>query len=467
MKKFLLCMLLILSSICVFGCTKSSISYADSSVEIYINQSWELDDEKVSIVGKNKGYYIISLDENIAKVEGKKVTPVGVGNTMIRLVSNAKKNVYFDITFEVKSGHVALNARAQNPIVNIDLAWNSNTIINPILVNEDCDEIPVVECDKNIATFDYSTGTITAQNEGSTTVSVKFKFVTAEFVVNVTKSIYTALLEAKDTQVYLGENGKLDFTIFPLNASAYRFWCESEDLIVYKDGSYSAKALTTAVVYYQYYMSATVQSEVKSIIVEVIRKITDFDFTISSSTAGVTKNLVAGETYTLKINLKSDITSFIVSDNVTIKKSLYLDENGYPTMEFAIDQTGEQEIIISYSKKLNGAINQVSKSQKVKVEDLNNIELCIKWLANELVPNKDGKYELYLNGTGLRPDRLYFTAKLAGNIVDVELVVYLLNDDGTRSQVSREFVPDSTGKYTFEVEFDGKILEKVFVLVLN
>ena len=466
MKKFLLCILLILSSICMFGCTKSSISYADSNVEIYINQAWELDDEKVSIVGKNKGYYIISLDENIAKVEDKKVTPMGVGKTVIRLISNAKKNVYFDIAFEVKSGHVALSARAQNPIVNIDLAWNSNTLINPILVNEDCDEIPVVEIDENIATFDYPTGTVTAKSEGSTTVYVKFKFVTAEFVVNVTKSTYTDVLIASDTQVYLNENGKLDFTIFPLNANAYRFWCESEDLIVYKDGSYSAKALTTAVVYYQYYMSATKQSEVKSINVEVIRKITAFDFTILDKSLGKTDTLIKGETYTLQIGLKEDISLFSFSNNVNIKKSLSLDDFGYPVLEFSVDNIGIQEITVTYLKTLNGAVNKVTQSLEIKVEDLENIELCVKWLANEIYKNSDGNYELYLNGEGLRPDRLYFTAKLAGKETEVELEVYRVEGE-TKSSVSRDFMPDSTGTYTFEVYYNGKILENVQVVVLN
>lgn len=465
MKRLFLFILILFVSIGFVGCGKATISYTESDIVLYENQQYEIVTSNIKLSNKKKPYSITSLDENIAKIEENLIVPQSVGKTKIRLKINEKKGNSFDINFEVKKGKIAKTASVKNSLVTIDMSNVSITDVNKITTNSDCDEVPTITYDSTIIDYNYQSGVITAKKGGQTRVNIKYLFCQTHFDVVVKENIYVNSMKLNDCQVYENSQGKLDFQIFPLNANMYSFWSDSEDFVVYKDGTYESST-TNAVIKYQYYTKKNLKSNVYTVNVEVIKKLQDFDFVALDKNSLEKTQLLINNKYTLKIIVDRPITqeNIILSNNLKTESELkYIENQGY-FIDFSVQDLQSNSITIEYSNTLGGVENKVQKTKNYSVHQNNDLKVACKWLSTEILPDDNDVYQLYLYDF-VKPNELYFMAKLGNEFVDCDIQVYQVLEDNSKVLVTRNFKPNSVGMYLFEVILDGNYTSQVRINV--
>lgn len=473
MKKIALFIMILISSVCLVACGKSTISYTESSVKIYENEEYTIDENKVNISGKVKDYLIISEDENVARVDGNTIIPISVGKTTIRLKLNVKKDVHCDIDFEVTKGKIAKNASVQKSRIDIDMADENITSVNKIVTNNDCDEIPVITYDSNIINYDYISGVVTALSSGSTKVIIEYKHCKTSFDVFVTKNIYTSLMIVEDMNVYENSEGKLDFSVFPSNANTYTFYLSEEDkdrtdFIIYSDGTYKSQNKTKITLNYFYYDAKNHRSEIKSFKVNVVEKLTDFDVEFTDQNGAVVDNFLVNNTYKITIKIDNSLGAPVLNiDGNFVKKSSlqYVENSGYE-MKIQFDVTGKANININYNLQLGSVDNKLHREFNLDVNDKANLTIGGKWLGLEL-QCIDGKYTIYLDGLdGNRPNEIAIMLKVNGNFdTTLSYKVFKIMPDNSKEEVGYVFVPENVGEYIFEVEFEDEIVGQIVVLV--
>ena len=139
----------------------------------------------------------------------------------------------------------------------------------------------------------------------------------------------------------------MEFSIFPKNATTYRFWTNSSDITIFNDGRYTAKGVATALVFYQYYSSYNLQSEVKCFKLDVVEKLTDFNCVITNAQGGESKKFVVDKDYHLVMNANGYTQAdFRFSDNIILKSSLVQTGAGYQ-VTFRFKSLGEQQVKVS------------------------------------------------------------------------------------------------------------------------
>ena len=475
MKKITLILCILFMSLGLVACGKSSISYAENDVAIYENQVYEINSNDIKIEGKTSDYSIVLLDTNIAEIDGFFVKPKNVGNTTIRLKLNTKKDVHFDISFEVKKGKIAKLVSLQSSLVNIDMSSGVSTALNKITTNEDCDEIPEVTYDSDIISYDVSTGVVTAKKVGSTDVIIKYRFCETKFRVNITEEIYTKLIVLGDNKVYENSSGKLDFQVFPSNANTYTFYLSEKDknrtdFIVYSDGTYLSYGATRVEINYWYYDAKNHKSSVQSFEVEVIEKITDFDVKVLDENNVGVSNFLLDKNYKININLGSnfDVSNFKITGDLVSKSDITYIENGGFQKEFSFKTSGKNTITIVFEKTLCGVENIVEKTLDFEVSDTSSITIGAKWLSMEIFPDENNMYIIYLDGKdGMRPNQIAIMLKINGEFdTTLKYDVYMQKEVPEKLD-SNLFVPTSTGTYTFEVIFAEKSLGNIVVVVLE
>ena len=475
MKKIALILCILFMSLGLVACGKSSISYAKNNISIYENQVYEISSQDIKIEGKVKDYSIVALDTNIAEIDGFFVKPKNVGNTTIRLKLNTKKDVHFDISFEVKKGKIAKSVSLQSSQIDLDMSSGIFTALNKVTTNEDCDEIPEVTFDSEIISYDVSTGVVTAKKVGSTDVVIKYQFCETKFSVNVTEEIYTKLIVLGNNKVYENSRGKLDFQVFPSNANTYTFYLSEKDknrtdFIMYSDGTYLSYDATTIEINYWYYDAKNHKSSVQSFEVEVVEKISDFEVDILDENNVSVSNFFLNKNYKLNIKLGNDldVSNFkIIGDLISKTDLKYLESIGFQK-EFSFTTSGKSSITIVFEKTLCGVKNTIEKTLDLQVSDTSSITIGVKWLSQELSPNQDGHFETYIDGkNNLRPHQIAIMLKVNGEFdTTLEYDVYLQKEVPEKME-SYVFVPTSTGTYTFEVIFAGKSLGNIVVDVLE
>ena len=475
MKKITLILCILFMSLGLVACGKSSISYAENNISIYENQAYEISSQDIKIEGKVKDYSIVALDTNIAEIDGFFVKPKNVGNTTIRLKLNTKKDVHFDISFEVKKGKIAKSVSLQSSQVNIDMSSGIFTALNKVTTNEDCDEIPVITYDSDIISYDISTGVVTAKKVGSTDVVIKYQFCETKFSVNVTEEIYTKLIVLGNNKVYENSRGKLDFQVLPSNANTYTFYLSEKDknrtdFIMRSDGTYLSYVATTVEINYWYYDAKNHKSSVQSFEVEVIEKITDFDVKVLDENNVGVSNFLLDKNYKIRINLGSnfDVSNFKITGDLVSKSDITYVENAGFQKEFSFKTSGKNSITIVFEKTLCGVENIVEKTLDFEVSDTSSITIGAKWLSMEIFPDENNMYIIYLDGKdGIRPNQIAIMLKINGEFdTTLKYEVYMQKEVPEKLD-SNLFVPTSTGTYTFEVIFAGKSLGNIVIDVLE
>lgn len=478
MRKILLFLCLIVSAFGFASCScssdKSAIVYAEKSISIYENESYTIDERNIEISGESTQYIVYILDENIAKIDNNIVTPVSVGKTKIRFQIEDKKDVFFDVDFEVKLGKIAKSVSIEKSMVNIDMSEGVLTSLNRITVNNESDEIPTIICDNNIVNYDYTTGVVTAVGVGSTIVQINYLKCSVFFEVNVTKNFYVTYMTANDCKVYANSTGKLPFQIYPSNANTYTFSLsekdkDRDDFIVYADGTYKSFGETNITLNYFFYTDKNQRSEMFSFDVEIVEKITDFEYVIKDEKGAICNNYIVDCEYTLIIQVDNELGTPALQINggfAETSSTVYMVGVGYQ-MRFKYNSIGTKKIHVTYLLSLGNVQNSFTKTIDLEIVDKSVIKIGGKWLSMTLEPNNLGKYEIYLDGLdGSRANNITIMLEING-IFDTNLqyTVYKIVSETNKVEIDKTFVPEETGEYTFEVFLEGESVGKIIVLV--
>jgi len=462
MKKFLSIIFLCLMFFGLCACNEAYISYETDSITLYENEVYYIDKDKID-TNSLENYSIISLDENIAKIQDFVIYPISVGSTTIRI--GITEETFFDITVTVGGGNMAKEVHVDSDVVRINMG-ESLTALNKITTNEDCTEVPQITYNSDIISYDYTSGVITAKSTGETQVTIKYDKCETTFTVTVYNTVYTKLLQVTDNYIFTNSEGKLKFDVFPQNSNTYRFWTSSNDITILRDGTYQTKNPTTAVVFYQYYHDYNQQSEIKSFKVSVINKISDFDIEIYNENNSIAKSFILDKTYKMLINIPSSYTqnNFMFSTNIELKSSIeMIDEYTY-SLQFKFNYIGSQFVKVTMIENLGNIENKVIHEESVTVFEKSSVEIAAKWSAYMLTKYDDGKYHIYLNSE-TSPSYIYFILKLDDEVLNETFTVYKISNDGNKIETNRKFTPTEIGEYVFEIEYDGNILGRVSVIV--
>lgn len=475
MKKVILFLCLILSSLGFAGCScnKSQITYADKSISIYENEIYTIEKDKVSLIGDDE-YIVYILDENIAKIEDFVVYPLSEGKTKIRFELVSKKDVFFDVNLEVKKGKVAKGVSIEKSVVNMDITDGVKTAINNLIYDGECDEIPIVTYTQEIVTYDYATGIITALGDlGKVKVSVHFSQCSVSFDVNITQDLFVTTMVVNNSKVYANTIGKIPFQVFPNNANTYAFSLSSDekdrdDFIIYSDGSYKSFGATKINLVCTYYTQKNLKNTI-SFELEIVEKITDFNYSIKDERGATVRSCLVNGTYTLILEIDKNLGEPILQifgDFAEKSTPKYVEKTGYEII-FKFTSIGVQEIDITYSLTLGNIQNIVNKTITLSVTDMSSIAIGAKWGSLTLEKDNLDRYNIYLDGeNGTRADYITILLKIDGNFEpSLQYTVYQVIDATTKIEVDKKFTPTEVGEFTFEVVYNGKTLGQIVVLV--
>lgn len=464
MKKIFGLLILMIISTCFFACKKATISYVDSYIEIYENETFSIDTEKI-VNEKEHELNIYSLDESIVTISDNVVTPVTVGESAIRIEAVDNNKVFCDISIKVLKGKVAQSVSLESSTIRIDMGENK-TALNKITINSDATETPQISYDSNIIKYDYSSGVITALAEGKTIVNIEFIRCKTSFEVFVSNTIYTQVLEVQNSEVFANSEGKLDFECFPANANTYRFWSNSQDITIFRDGTYTSKDKCTAIVYCQYFIEKNRQSEVKTFKVTVVDRVIDMSISIEKMSGGEPSVYAVGINYKLIIRPEQTYTqnNFTFSNNIDLVSDLH-NEGGYIYVFFQFKDEGDQTIRVTMTETRGNIENVITKTKDISVVANVEVNICAKWSAYILNPGNDGKYRIFLNGEGSVANSIEFCAELGGDVLEGDIMVYQFINDTQKIEVNKEFIPSITGEFTFEIYYEGENLGQVCVIV--
>lgn len=462
MKKIFFMLCLIVLSFGFVGCDNSKISYAQSSAQIYENQEYVLSKDDIKITGKTKDYSVFSLDENIAYIRDFVVYPKASGTTKIRFKLNTKKDVHFDMDFEVKEGKIVKELSIEKTQIEINLSDESNTALNIIAFNEDANEVPVVLFDSQIVDYNYKTGVVTGLNPGQTVVTIKYMLCEVSFNVIVTKKIYPTLLSASDQEIFVGATGKFEFNIFPLDATVFRFWSESKDLIVERDGHYYFEnpTYTKTLVKYEYYDGFKNPLKTGSFYVSIVDKVEDFDYEITDLYEKAPSNFLVGKTYLLTIKSTDDLDAkcFSFGSEIEIKSELqYVANKGLQT-QIVFNNSDENSVLIRYSKTLGGVENTVNKVKTFAISSYDEIKVGVVVgsynIDSYMITSNDAKLGIS------------FVLKLNNELLNENLQVYKTWTQPNELLIGA-FVPETVGEYAFDIYYQNRLLKTVTITVFN
>lgn len=483
MKKIIMFLCLILSTICFASCNCSSsdtqIVYSETSIVLYENTTHTIDIENVKISSKNKDFKVYSLDENIAKVEDLEIYPKSIGKTKIRFELIDNSEIYCDVNLEVKKGKIAKTVSVQKPTVNIDITDKIYTSSNKLITNEDCDEIPTITYENDVAIYDYKKGIVIAQKVGTATISVDYLFCSVSFRVVVVENTYVTTMAVDDCKVYSNSKGVLPFQVFPLDATKYSFSLSVEDkdrddFIIHSDGSYQSFGATKISLRYSYETGKNIITT-KSFQVEVVDKISDFSYLIKDSLNSNAPYFVKEKEYTLILQLDNSLGTpniSISSDDLEKSTIEYDNALGYKTT-FKFKSSGDKTITITYSLTLGGVQNIVTKEIPIHVADKSIMKIVAKWQVYELQPISEGsdkgKYRIYLDGNAGegKPNSLTIGVKI-NNAYDPSFTYstyQVISDDNKVLLSNNVFIPQTIGEYTLEVVCEGESIGEIVVLV--
>ena len=436
-----------------------SISFVHGNISINIGEYYEIADEDVKIENSKSEYEVIVLNEDIAELEGNKITAKKKGVTIVRFQLVDNNSIRCDIELIVTNIVYASNIDIEKDEVLINMRI-SKTASNRVFLNKGCTEIPEVTYNKDIISYDYLTGSIEAKSEGQTSVVVLFDGCNVSFNVRVVDVAYTTKLIVEDAIVFNNTSGVFDFQIFPYYSNTYSFFTTSELIRVSALGEYETFGVGEATIYYEYvkaeneaptlgFFTVTILDEVDSIDVEII----EID---TGSTPSV---LIEGREYRLSIsagNVPKELIS--ISGNISYTDLVKFEEVWYTDFYFL--NSGESSIVVTVEM----GTESIQNVSDVYVYASQDMQIKAMWFAIVQDIPEDGKYHLYLNGDSLQPNELTFVCVVGNVIMNNDIVVYDITS-GDRVLSSIYFRPTYAGEYVFEFEIDGQKMGPITIVV--
>lgn len=446
------------------ACGNPSITYAKDSITVNMGYNYVISSGDIQVENSSSEYEIISLDPSIAEVNGYIIMPKKKGQTTIRIQLVDNNSIRCDIKLTVTEIIFAEDIEVSNNLVYINMS-KSNTAYNEILFNDGCNEVPELIYDNSVIDYDYLTGKITAKKLGDTVVVVLFRGCNVSFRVEVIDKIFAQSVLVEDCTIVHGYNGRLNFSVFPSNATTYNFFTMSDLLTLSSDGYYSTNGVGEALVFCEYTAGVGLPPTQKMFKVYIVDTIERFEMEIVKTNGQPTDKFLLEQLYRLRINVDDVISSndIIWPNNIDIVTNPQTDNNGI-YVDFYFKDSGDYSVKVDLS--FDGKNASLSDSQMVSVKRISDVQIKAKWAAMIQNVGEDNKFHIYLTSDGLKPNNLYFIPVLNG----VELVETLKVFDitnGDKEEVSQFFAPTAIGEYTFSFELFGIVVGNVSVVVEN
>ncbi len=458
MKKILsFFILIILSFVCVACGKDPSISYAKQKIQINFDETYTIDSKDIKIEDSDNDYIITILNTDIALIDKLTIYPKSKGETYVRFQIKGEK-VYTDVPLVVTHDVYATSATIENSNVVLDI--NSTTeVFNRVTTNAGCNEVPLVTYNNNVVSYDYITGKLTPVAVGTTTVVVLFNNCNVSFNVTVIDNIYTTKVEVEDHILYVGNEGKFNYEVFPDLANTYRFYTFATDLLdVNAKGEYVAKAEGEAVVIVEYYIAENTPVS-KVFDVKIIAELESFEFDIVNTDSTNAKYYLKEKDYKIVINNIENIKEddVVVSDNFEIKDFVVGDDNISITGNFV--SSGEQTVEVNITS--NG--NMVTREKSVDIYELSDISIIAKWSGYPQETYQDGKYHIRLENSKDYACYLKFQLAIDDSPINDTFKVYDITT--TKTEITTTFTPENVGEVTLQFEFLSVIVGEIIIVV--
>lgn len=464
MRKIISCFILILSSVLLMACGNDpSITYKSDTISINMGYSYVISSSDITLENTTSEYEIISLNEEIAEVNGYIITPKKEGETIIRLQLIDNTSFKYDIRLIVTNITYATSASVESSKVYINLSENDEAY-NRITVSNGCNEVPEIKCDKSIVEYDYVTGKIIAKALGQSSVVILYRGCVASFMVYVTDVVYTKSMVVEDCTIIDGYSGRFNFSMFPDNANTYTFFTTDNDLLVVKsDGHYETKGTGTATVYCEYVSGPEKAPIMLMFEVTIIDYVNMVDFTIVEAESGQSRNYyLSNKKYRLIIESSELSSSSLRLGGDVSQSSQFVDDNGNKYVDFYFNGNGEKEVKIDVL--FDGKNVAMTNSKSYVVSKVSDIEVKAKWLAYYQEPRADGKYYISISGNTESASSLTFVPTINDSIVYEQLIVYNVTS-GSRVELTSAFTSDVAGEYNFEFVLNGATIGRCIVVV--
>lgn len=175
-----------------------------------------------------------SLDKSIATVVDGKVTGVAEGQTIIKAVLDANKDIYAECTVTVTPKTYGIKLTDSETVINVG---DTYTLTPEVVVPEsDTDKTVFTSGDINIATVDTD-GLITGIAPGNTRITISHGLYSAEFAVTVKQPMTSVAINKSETEINVGETITLSAAFEPANTTDDKsvFWYSKDTSIAKVD----------------------------------------------------------------------------------------------------------------------------------------------------------------------------------------------------------------------------------------
>ena len=459
MKRFCSFVILILSIFVFSACGEDPIvSFASDMITINMGQVYRINPNDVKIENSKENFELLSLNELVAIVDEDKIIPVSEGVTFLRIQIEGGE-YYCDVKLKVTNNISATSATIENTQVKIDIN-QTNTFENKLTLNTGCNEVPNVIISKDIITYDYLTGVITAKGTGTATVQINFVYCSVTFVVTVTGTIYTQQVNVFNFSTYEGAEGVFVSSIYPEYANTFYYTSDADNITVYSNGLYRAKSAGKATVELNYRTDKNTLLT-KTFEVTILSKDTDFKAIILDENNQVPNTIYKERKYKLQVTGidNVDTKKLVINDGITIITERVVGD--VFEFDFYFNNTGN--IVLPIIFKMDNVV-VAEKTFSFVVETLENFTIKARWGTNSLVTDKEGKYHIYINtpgGISYIQFSLYFNNQ---KLSDAEYK-FMDISSGVGIETSAKFAPTIEGEYILQFVVGEDIVKTIYVVV--
>ncbi len=470
MKKILTIFILILSAIFPASCSCKkdipdiSISITKTEFVLALNDTLDLNNYVV-IDGCDDGFECEVLDETILSIENGVVTPKSGGNTDVKCKVKGYGDFFVTAKFVVCGVYLAEDAEPTLEKVIINLGAGK-VATNKIVVNEKVTEIPTISCDTAVATYNYETGEVRAVAVGETTVRVAFERCETSFDVVVENNVFVEQLDLYNATMYVGDEGKFEYTIIPSNANQLSFYTNSTILEVDTYGGYEAKGVGSATVYCDYYLSSNTSKKLTKSFVVTIKDIPDYlNFWIMGTNGEALQYMFDSDTAKIVFDGEhyESLENFTFSDNIEVLSSgIQSGMDGSKFVLFKAKNVGMLEVTVSCVVRFDNTAKMVSKTKSISVYSFDQIEVVAKYNIYPFDADQNGNYMVTF-------DSIVNSLSFSFRMNDSELSgvkVYALNGDTKIELTNNEFEIEERGETTLVAEYGGKEIKRFKVVVV-
>ena len=497
--KILKSVLLILIACVLVGCgAPTSVSYATTSITIEVGEYYNINEDKINVVGSNNYTLGFSIDNtNIATISNTTLKGVSIGKTTLHIMARSgltQVDTTVEIvvipkivranTAKVANSNITLNLQNEYTFNKLTATNNQGNTVN---------EVPNITIVPKIVDYNYISGKVTGLSTGNAVVTITYAKCSVSFNVEVYNHIYldsfvcTDIAHSNTITMFSGESGKLNYTFTPANANTFEFTTTSDNISLTLDGCFETISAGSANVTLKYKTSKNT-TITQDFTINVIDKLTSLDITLLSN-PHLAENLplyndivssnvaVKEKNYLLKVtpNIDIDISKVTWSNGCTILDNWEKRDGSYYTT-IVFDSYGENSIVAQYSNTVYNVQNKVtSNTYLAKVYTLTNLVTEVRSNLVAIGGTKES-YEVYK-----KPH--FLLENLSGAISYVDFAFYLDQDkqipyyDGIKSYVqdteltnnvffARDFAA-TNDYYTITIKAQDTNIDYLYVKVIE